>query len=114
MLGSRSQVLDVGRTHRLVTPGLWHALVARDHHCAFPGCSRLPHACDAHHLQHWADGGPTALHNLVLLCRHHHTTLHTTPWRVTSTLTTTVRGSIDRPGPPPPTRTAATTNAART
>ncbi len=82
VLGTGSQPLDVGRTHRLVTPAQWTALVTRDRHCAFPGCTRLPHACDAHHLQHWADGGPTALHNLVLLCRGHHTTLHTTPWQV--------------------------------
>lgn len=82
VLGSRSQVLDVGRTSRLVTPALWLALVTRDRHCSFPGCSRPPVACDAHHIVHWADGGTTALHNLVLLCRTHHTMLHTTPWEV--------------------------------
>jgi len=26
---------------------------------------------DAHHIQHWADGGETSLDNLVTLCRHH-------------------------------------------
>jgi hypothetical protein len=83
VLGSRSQVLDVGRTSRLVTLGLWLALVARDRHCAFPGCRRAPVACDAHHVRHWADGGRTALDNLVLLCRTHHTVIHTTPWQVT-------------------------------
>jgi hypothetical protein len=25
---------------------------------------------------HWADGGPTALSNLVLLCRAHHRAVH--------------------------------------
>jgi hypothetical protein len=82
VLGSRSQVLDVGRSSRLVTPGLWLTLTARDRHCTFPGCTRPPVACDAHHIRHWADGGPTALDNLVLLCRAHHTVLHTTPWQV--------------------------------
>ena len=82
VLGSSSQVLDVGRKARLVTHYLWLALVARDKHCAFPGCTRPPVACDAHHIVHWADGGPTSLGNLVLLCRHHHTLLHTTPWEV--------------------------------
>jgi len=81
VLGSRSQLLDVGRTHRLVTPGLWQALIARDQHCAFPACTRPPVACDAHHIRHWAEGGPTSLANLVLLCRTHHTMLHTTPWQ---------------------------------
>ncbi len=82
VLGSASQILDVGRSSRLVTPGLWLTLIARDRHCAFPSCTRPPVACDAHHLMHWADGGPTALNNLVLLCRQHHTMVHTTPWQV--------------------------------
>ena len=82
VLGSRSQVLDVGRSSRLVTLGLWLALVARDRHCAFPGCTRPPVACDAHHVRHWADGGVTSLPNLVLLCRAHHTMIHSTPWEV--------------------------------
>jgi hypothetical protein len=82
VLGSRSEILDLGRTQRLVTSALWVALVLRDRHCAFPGCTRPPIACDAHHLHHWADGGSTSLDNLVLLCRAHHTVLHTTPWGV--------------------------------
>jgi hypothetical protein len=82
VLGSDSQILDVGRTQRLVTTAIWTALVLRDQHCAFPGCARLPIACDAHHITHWADGGPTSLANLVLLCRKHHTLTHRTPWRV--------------------------------
>jgi hypothetical protein len=82
VLGGRSEVLDVGRARRLVTPPIWQALVIRDRHCAFPGCARPPVACDAHHLRHWADGGATALDNLVLLCRARHMTVHTTPWQV--------------------------------
>ena len=55
--GTRSEVLDVGRTHRLVTPALWTALVIRDRHCTFPTCTRPPVMCHAHHLTHWTDGG---------------------------------------------------------
>jgi hypothetical protein len=29
-----------------------------------------------HHVQHWADGGPTTLSNLALLCRRHHRAVH--------------------------------------
>ncbi len=83
VLGTHSQILDLGRTHRLVTPALWHALVARDQHCAFPSCTRPPIACDAHHITHWANGGATSLPNLVLLCRTHHTLIHHTPWHIT-------------------------------
>src|SRR6478672_2873020 len=50
VLGGRGEVLDVGRTHRLVTPALWRALVCRDRHCAFPGCTRPPAMGHAHHI----------------------------------------------------------------
>jgi len=52
------------------------ALIARDRHCRHPGCDRPAQFCDAHHVKHWADGGPTALSNLKLLCRYHHTLQH--------------------------------------
>ncbi|HMG29506.1 MAG TPA: DUF222 domain-containing protein, partial [Jiangellaceae bacterium] len=60
--------LDVGRESRTVTPGQWTALIARDRGCAFAGCTRPAEWCIAHHIVHWADGGPTDLDNLVLLC----------------------------------------------
>ncbi|UDY22583.1 HNH endonuclease signature motif containing protein [Nocardioides sp. Kera G14] len=82
VLGTNGQILDVGRAHRLVTTAIWLALVLRDRHCAFPGCNRLPIACDAHHIVHWADGGSTSLDNLILLCRRHHTMTHHTSWTV--------------------------------
>jgi hypothetical protein len=52
------------------------AVIVRDRHCRFPGCDRPPSWCDAHHVRHWDKGGPTALHNLVLLCRRHHRLIH--------------------------------------
>jgi hypothetical protein len=81
-LGNDGEVLDVGRASRLVTPALWRALVARDRHCTFPGCTRPPVMCHAHHIVHWADGGKTSLDNLVLLCGEHHRVVHHTPWQV--------------------------------
>ena len=77
ILGGPSGVLDVGRSQRLVTLALWLALIARDKHCVFPGCRRPPIACDAHHIVHWVDGGPTSLDNLALLCGR--TTRSSTP-----------------------------------
>jgi hypothetical protein len=82
LLDAEGCPLDVGRTHRLVTPAIWTALVVRDRHCAFPGCTRPPVMGHAHHIRHWIDGGPTSLNNLVLLCGHHHRTIHHTPWQV--------------------------------
>ena len=74
--------LDVGREHRTVTAGQWAALATRDRGCAFPGCTRPADWCDAHHITHWADGGPTDLDNLVLLCGHHHRVIHHGGWQV--------------------------------
>ncbi|MEU8420945.1 DUF222 domain-containing protein [Micromonospora sp. NPDC048835] len=82
VLGGAGQVLDVGRQRRLVTGALRRALVLRDGGCAFPGCDRPPRWCAAHHLRHWADGGPTSLDNAVLLCGHHHRHIHQTDWAV--------------------------------
>jgi hypothetical protein len=82
VLGGASQPLDVGRETRTVPRHLRRAVVARDGGCAFPGCDRLPAWCEAHHVQHWSDGGPTCLSNLVLLCKAHHDVIHHTPWRV--------------------------------
>jgi hypothetical protein len=71
-----SEVLDVGRVTRTVSPALWRALVVRDRCCRAPGCDRGPAFCEAHHVIHWLDGGPTALDNLQLLCHPHHRQHH--------------------------------------
>ncbi len=67
-------VLDVGRKMRTVPPAIRRALESRDRSCRFPGCTAR--RCDAHHVQHWVDGGVTSLDNLVLLCRRHHRAVH--------------------------------------
>src|SRR5689334_22486847 len=105
VLGTHGEVLDVGRTSRLVTPAIWRALVCRDRHCAFPGCTRPPVMGHAHHIVHWADHGETSLENLVLLCGHHHRTIHHTPWQVRLNPTDGRPEFLppQRPGAPPPT-----------
>ena len=76
VLRDRSEPIDVGRRTPVVSPAIRRAVIVRDRHCRFPGCDR-PHTwCDAHHVVHWADGGATALANLVLLCRRHHRLVH--------------------------------------
>lgn len=72
----RSELLDLGRRTPVVPAALRRALGLRDGGCRFPGCGRPPDWCDAHHVVHWADGGPTSLANLVLLCRPHHRMVH--------------------------------------
>ena len=66
--------LDVGRATRSVPPSLRRALETRDRGCVI--CGRPARWCDAHHIVHWADGGPTSLDNLALLCRYHHRLVH--------------------------------------
>jgi hypothetical protein len=67
--------LDVGRKTRAVPAALHRALHARDQGCRFPGCTNTRFV-DAHHIEHWIDGGATKLSNLVQLCRRHHRFVH--------------------------------------
>ncbi|MEO1062142.1 MAG: DUF222 domain-containing protein [Actinomycetota bacterium] len=76
------EVIDVGRSTRVVSPSLRRALVVRDRHCRFPGCDVDHRRCDAHHLVHWAHGGRTELANLRLLCAFHHRLVHDGGWRI--------------------------------
>ena len=70
----------VGRRTRTVPPATRRALEARDRGCRFPGCGLR--FTDAHHVEHWADGGETAIQNLVLLCPRHHRRVHEDGWTV--------------------------------
>jgi len=67
-------IVEVGPRTRTIPTALRRALAFRDHGCRFPGCD-LPFG-QAHHIQHWAQGGPTTLANLVVLCRRHHRAVH--------------------------------------
>ena len=72
----RSEPLDVGRSTRSIPPAIAKAVIARDRHCRYRGCTAPPWACDVHHRRSWARGGPTAVSNLGLLCWHHHEHVH--------------------------------------
>src|SRR5216683_97730 len=71
---------EADRTSRVMPSATRRALSARDKGCRFPGCDCPPAWTDAHHLKHWADGGPTTLDNLILLCRRHHRLVHEEGW----------------------------------
>jgi hypothetical protein len=74
--------LSVGRATRTIPAPIRTALCVRDRGCRFPGCDRRPAWTDGHHIQHWVDGGPTELDNLVSLCRRHHRVVHEEGWRI--------------------------------
>lgn len=67
--------LNIGRKTRSIPPAIRRALKRRDRGCRFPGCT-CKRFVDAHHIQHWADGGETSMDNLTLLCRTHHRLVH--------------------------------------
>jgi uncharacterized protein DUF222 len=76
LLRGSSEVLDLGRRTRLITPSLRRALRVRDRTCVEPGCTLPASYCDGHHIIHWTHHGETNLPNLELRCRRHHLRQH--------------------------------------
>jgi hypothetical protein len=73
----------VGREQRLFTTRQRTALGVRDGGCRFPGCTKPPSWCEAHHVDHWLrDHGKTDIENGILLCRYHHMLIHTKGWEI--------------------------------
>lgn len=68
-----------GRVRRFPTETQRRELWRRDRHCRFPGCSHVQFV-QAHHVEPWKPGGRTDLHNLVVLCTHHHHLVHSNNW----------------------------------
>jgi hypothetical protein len=80
---NQGEPLNIGRKTRSIPPAIRRALKRRDQGCRFPGCT-CNRFVDAHHIQHWADGGETSMDNLVLLCRTHHRLVHEAGYGVRS------------------------------
>ena len=76
LMRGKSEVLDLGRRTRLITPSLRRALRVRDRTCVEPGCTLPANYCDGHHIIHWTQHGQTNLPNLQLRCRRHHLRQH--------------------------------------
>jgi 5-methylcytosine-specific restriction endonuclease McrA len=74
------RVVEVGARTRTIPPALRRALQYRDRGCRFPGCG--VRFAEGHHIRHWAQGGPTTLSNLALLCRRHHRAVHEEGYQV--------------------------------
>ncbi len=77
--------LATGAEQRIVPRRLRRLLLRRDHGmCQFPGCES-EHRLHAHHIVHWANGGPTELSNLISVCDFHHHRLHEGSWNIEAT-----------------------------
>ena len=72
--GRDGRVVEVAARTRTIPPALRRALHHRDRGCRFPGC--VVRFGEGHHIRHWAQGGPTTLSNLAVLCRRHHRAVH--------------------------------------
>ena len=66
--GDIRAVCHLGRT---INQQLRTALVFRDRTCVVPGCG-TSFGLEIDHIVPFAEGGPTTLDNLALLCHHHH------------------------------------------
>lgn len=82
VLGSCSEVLDLGRSQRLFSEAQRRALAARDGGCVWPGCSAPPAWCEVAHLLAWILGGLTDLENGALMCAHHHRQFDHDGWQL--------------------------------
>ena len=100
-----SQPLDVGTATRVWPAAIRRAITERDRGCRFEPCDRPAAWCDIDHNIPWTDHGPTAVHNGILLCRHHHRAKRRDGWWPTlhpnGTVTWTHPDGRTRTDPPP-------------
>ena len=82
VLGSKSEVLDLGRTARVYNRAQRKALRITHQRCRARGCTVPATWCEAHHLKPWALGGPTDLADGTLLCPFHHHRAHDPTYHV--------------------------------
>jgi hypothetical protein len=68
--------LDVGRTQRTYSQALRRAILVRDGHCQWPGCTLRASWCEVHHVRWFSRGGATSLSNGLTLCSFHHHAVH--------------------------------------
>ncbi|MDA1360623.1 DUF222 domain-containing protein [Glycomyces luteolus] len=83
---STGEAIELGRAKRLPNAALRRKLeLEQTEGCAWSGCRAPISWTEAHHLEHWADGGLTTAENLILLCRFHHGRIHTGDWDIAKT-----------------------------
>ena len=85
VLGTTSEVLDLGRESRLFSPAQRIAMEIRDKTCTQVDCTMPAAYCEAHHPRPWSEGGHTNLHDGKLLdgkllCPFHHHRAHDPGW----------------------------------
>jgi hypothetical protein len=80
-IGPDGEVVDSSTERRFFTAAQRRAMIARDgDRCVWPWCDRPVSWSDGHHLDSWADGGPTTVVNGALPCEGHHVMVHEGKW----------------------------------
>jgi hypothetical protein len=107
LVDADGEILDLGRRVRIASPAQRRAVIARDRHCVFPGCTRPARFCQVHHVDEWRRGGSTNLDRLCLLCRRHHVVVHEGGWTLKRSAGAWHAAQRDRRGHDPPVVRAA-------
>ena len=105
--------ISVGRSMRILPDRTRRLIHDRDRGCRFPGCPTTRFV-EIHHLNPWADGGPTDEHNQTSLCTIHHDAIDRGDYTITGDPThpdgLTVTNRYGLPiRPPQPARNRPTT-----
>ena len=75
MLTKDGEPLFIGRKTHIWPTGMRRAILSRDRHCQFPGCTEHRYL-DIHHIIPWSEQGETSIDNGVCLCHYHHDLVH--------------------------------------
>src|SRR6266849_3952062 len=82
VLKADSMVVDVGQPLHGLARDRHPRLQLRGRGCCGPGCDRPMNWTTPHHIEFWAEGGPSNLPNLLPLCYYHHRLVHEGGWQV--------------------------------
>lgn len=82
VLGSRGEVLDLGRSTPTWSTAQRRARRIEDKGCTWPRCQAGLDRCQIHHLDFVSRGGPTDKDNGTHLCRFHHWLAHHRRWAI--------------------------------
>ena len=80
--GARSHLYGHGSRAYRPPASLRRRVTERDSRCVFPTCRRPAAQADLDHTVPFHRGGPTAICNLAVLCRHHHQLKQQPGWRL--------------------------------
>ncbi len=73
--------LYLGRSKRIASADQRIVLHNKDRGCTAPGCHMPGYLTEVHHVDEWAEGGPTNIDKLTFACKRDHALLKPGGWR---------------------------------